>query len=434
MNGSAFFKRFVCLLIVTLLVAAGALPCRLLWVYRGAGQVSGEAPCPVHVVRAGRFDVQPRVVAYGTAQPDQTWRAVARIDGRIAHFNSAVRPGAVIDKGTALMMIDPASCRVNVDKADADIHRLEAQLDQIDRQAANDLLSLAIERSSLDVAERQLARSRTLLEKDATSQAAVDEDQRAALLQRRIVQSLENKLNLAPPNRQAKEAELASGRAALAKAQQDMSCALVMSPCRFVVCDVVVGEGQFVAVNDPLFEAYRCEVMRVEVEVDYDLIKPLLTAEVLKRLKDASVSKEPHKALEGLFDIVVRFHSGFNIFERPGCLTEVRYVGEMPGRTLALTVVASKGAPLLLKDSRCEVEFRGGTLAGQLVIPRQAVHGGGVCVLDEYSRIRRRPVKVLFEQDDLAVVSQGLAAGETVVSTYPGFAKEGLLVKALEEK
>ena len=215
-----------------------------------------------------------------------------------------------------------------------------------------------------------------------------------------------------------------------------------MSPCRFVVWDVLVGEGQFVAANDPLLEAYRCDVMRVKVQVDYDFIKPLLTAAVLKRLKDASVSKEPHKALEGLFDIVVRFHSGFDIFERRGCLTEVRHVGDMGGRTFALTVVvanpkdeaASKGAPLLGKDARCEVEFRGGALAGQLVIPRQAVHGGVVCVLDEHSRLRRRPVKVLFEQDDFAVVSQGLAAGESVVSTYPDFAKEGLLVKAVEDK
>ena len=442
MNGSVFFKRFVGLLIVTPLVAGGALLCWLLWVSRGAPPVSGQVPCPLHVVRVGRFDVRPRVVAYGTAQPDQTWRAVARIDGLIAHINSAVRPGAVIDKGTALMLIDPASCQVNVDKAEADIRRLEAQLDQIDRQAVNDLLSLEIEKSSLEVAERQLARARTLLERDATSQAAVDEDERSELLQRRIVQSLENKLNLVPPNRQAKEAELASGRAALAKVQQDMSCALVMSPCRFVVWDVLVGEGQFVAANDPLLEAYRCEGMRVKVQVDYDLITPLLTAEVLQRLKDASVSKEPHNALEGLFDIVIGFHSGFNIFERPGCLTEVRHVGEMPGRTLALTVVAanpkdkaaSKGAPLLLKDSRCEVEFRGGTLAGQLVIPRQAVHDGGVFVLDERSRLRRRPVKVLFEQADFVVVSQGLAAGESVVSRYPGFAKEGLLVKAVEDK
>ncbi len=443
MNGSVFFKRFVCLLMVTLLVAAaGVLLCWLLWVSRGAPQVSGQVPCPLPVVRVSRLDVQPRVVAYGTAQPDQTWRAVARIDGRIAHINSAVRPGAVIDKGTALMLIDPASCQANVDKAEVDIRRLEAQLDQIDRQAANDLLSLEIEKSSLDVAERQLARTRTLLEKDATSQAAVDENQRAALLQRSIVQSLENKLNLVPPNRASKEAELASGRAALAKAQHDMSCALVMSPCRFVVCDVVVGEGQFVAVNDPLLEAYRCEAMRVKVQVDYDLIKPLLTADVLKRLKDASVSKEPHKALEGLFDIVVRFHSGFNIVERRGCLTEVRHVADMGGRTFALTVIAvnpkdkaaSKDAPLLLKDARCEVEFRGGALVRQLVIPRQAVHGGAVCVLDERSRLRRRPVKVLFEQADFVVVSQGLAAGESVVSTYPGFAKEGLLVKAVEDR
>ena len=374
MKVSVFFKRLVGLLIVTLLMAAGALVCWLLWVPRVAPQVAAEAPCPLHVVRAGRFDIQPRVVAYGTAQPDQTWRAVARIDGRITHINSALRPGAVIDKGTTLMLIDPASCQTNVDKAEADVRRLEAQLDQIDRQEANDMLSLEIEKLSLDVAERQLARTRILLAKDATSQAAVDEDQRATLLQRRIVQSLKNKLNLAPPGRQAKEAELASGRAVLAKAQQDMSCALVMSPCRFVVWDVLVGKGQFVAANDPLLEAYRCDAMRVKVQIDYDLIKPLITAEVLKCLNDASVSKEPHKALDGLFDIVVRFHSGFNIFERPGCLTEIRHVGDMGGRTFALTVVAanpkdkaaSKGAPLLLKDMRCQVEFCGGTLPGNL--------------------------------------------------------------------
>ena len=73
-------------------------------------------------------------------------------------------------------------------------------------------------------------------------------------------------------------------------------------------------------------------------------------------------------------------------------------------------------------------------MARQIVVPRQAIKDGAVCVLDEWSRIRRRLVKVAFEQDGYAVISSGIEPGQTVVVDYPQSLIEAGIVNPIEDR
>ena len=64
-----------------------------------------------------------------------------------------------------------------------------------------------------------------------------------------------------------------------------------------------------------------------------------------------------------------------------------------------------------------------------IVVPRSAVRGGAVFVADGENRLRRRPVQVLFEQDTISVIAEGLEPGERVVVSDLVPAVEGMLLQ-----
>jgi hypothetical protein len=86
--------------------------------------------------------------------------------------------------------------------------------------------------------------------------------------------------------------------------------------------------------------------------------------------------------------------------------------------------------PPLVRGAYCEVELRAPPLASHLVVPRASLFDGGVYVLDEDSRLRRREIEPLFEQSDFVCVQRGLEAGLRLVVSDPRPAIDGQLVRA----
>ena len=69
-----------------------------------------------------------------------------------------------------------------------------------------------------------------------------------------------------------------------------------------------------------------------------------------------------------------------------------------------------------MKGMYCEVELRGQGRPGHLVVPRHAIlPAGHVHVLDAEQRLRRRAVAVAWRQGEIAVIRDGLAAGDALV-------------------
>jgi multidrug efflux pump subunit AcrA (membrane-fusion protein) len=76
--------------------------------------------------------------------------------------------------------------------------------------------------------------------------------------------------------------------------------------------------------------------------------------------------------------------------------------------------------PPLVKDMFVQVALRGRPWAAALVVPRVAIHRGpdgraAVYLVDADGRLAIRPVALGPAQDDLVVVSEGLAPGDLVV-------------------
>ena len=107
----------------------------------------------MRIVRVPVVDVVPRVIGYGTAEPDRVWKAVAEVRGRVIETHPELKPGAMIRRGETLLRIDPTEYELAVARLEADIEQVAAQLEQLDVSQKNDQALLELEEASLKLAE-----------------------------------------------------------------------------------------------------------------------------------------------------------------------------------------------------------------------------------------------------------------------------------------
>ena len=84
--------------------------------------------------------------------------------------------------------------------------------------------------------------------------------------------------------------------------------------------------------------------------------------------------------------------------------------------------------PPLVPGLYVEVEIYAPVREDLVVIPRSSIHDDAVYLVGDGDRLVRRPVGVAFVQEELAVVSEGLVGGETLILTDLVPAVEGSLL------
>ena len=65
-----------------------------------------ETSRTLRVITVPEWELTPRVLGYGTAQPVKVWEAVAEVQGDVIEVHPELRTGALIDAGTILLQID----------------------------------------------------------------------------------------------------------------------------------------------------------------------------------------------------------------------------------------------------------------------------------------------------------------------------------------
>ncbi|HKL01551.1 MAG TPA: hypothetical protein VJ943_14950 [Desulfotignum sp.] len=77
----------------------------------------------------------------------------------------------------------------------------------------------------------------------------------------------------------------------------------------------------------------------------------------------------------------------------------------------------------------CHVALTAPARAGQVVLPRTAIHGSDVFLVGPDNRLEKQPVTVAFAQSEFVVIASGLSGTERVVVSDPAFAITGMKVR-----
>lgn len=395
-----------------------------------------ETARAVRTIRVPVVNVLPRAIGYGRIRPTLTWHAVAEVSGTVLDTHELYEEGAIVPKGTELVRIDPVDYELAVEQASANIQELQAQLAELDAQKTNDEASLEIEQRSLDLIESDLKRQHEMLAAKTVSQAVVDEAERRALAQRTTVQRLRNSLNLLPARRRAFESRLASQEAKLRIARRDLGRTRIVAPFDARVTSVTVQKDGYASKGGVLVTADGTASMEVPAQFQIDKVRRLLPAGESIALRSGFDSRQ----LPGLLRVsaTVRLRDGEFVVGWAARFARIAASLDPRTRTVGFIVIVDEPyeqartgtRPPLMRGMFVEVELRGPPLSDRVVVPRSSLHGNEVYVVDEDSRLRRRPVRVEFSQGDFAVVSEGLRGGEAVIVSDPVPALDGMLIAA----
>ena len=440
------FKRLLArwgkrlLIIPPIVIAVGILI--FFTTHRAAPKVKteGELSRALSVISAPEMEVEPRVIGFGTAQYAKKWRAVSQVSGRIKEIHDEFRPGTIIGAGEVLLKIDDADYRSAAEELAAFIQEKEAEIAQLEQTKINYDKTLAIEQSAMAVMAVEMKRTRSLVARNAESQSAIDTARRSEIAQQKTIQDIENSKSLIEPQILGLKASIRQSTAQLEKAKRDIERSEIRAPFTMRIGDVELELDQYVAANEALFEGFSFSDMEIEVQISMQDVTRLqavppadqpppeqLTMEIMRNILPISPTVEisggeTNAVYEGRFLRV-----------REVVDAQTRQLGIVIGVTNKPKLTDGRPRAAVLEGAFCKVTLRGESIGKRVVIPRTALHGKTVYVVNENNRLAKREVELEFFQDDVAVIANGLPADQQVIIANPSPAVEGMLVEPMPD-
>jgi len=400
----------------------------------------------VRTMRLQPVDVVPRAIGYGYVEPGQVWQVVPEVSGKIIEVSPAFKKGNFVHGGEMLVRIDPTDYELIVNRMSANIESMNAQLAELDRQEKNYRTSLKIQKTLLELKQKELDRNRQAMETRSISSSALDQSVMNYQSQLAQVQEIENSIALTPASRQTLKAELKSSQAQLEEALADLARTEITAPFACRITETSAEVGQYVQQGTTIASADGIARAEINAQVSMETMRAIIaasgrppitsTAATMDRIKMDKIKK--HLGLTAKVRLVN------NLTEAVWDADFARTDASLDARTRTLGIIVAVDDPYnriifgqrppLVRNMFCEVTISGRTLSDQIVVPRSALHDGRVYVVDGENRLRRKKVTVAFTQSDFTVIHEGLTTGEQVVVSDVMPAVEGMLLTPLEDE
>lgn len=403
-----------------------------------------ELVTAVRTVQVQMVDVVPRAIGFGTVNAQKAWSAVAEVSGKVVELNPRLQRGAIIAEGALLLRIDPNDYELALARAEANLTSVDAELAALVAKEKNLQASRDIERRSLALSQRDLERKRTLKQRGAISDSALDAQERAVLTSSRRVQDLDNSLALLPAERSVLLAKQSLYSTQREEAWLDLTRTEIRAPFDLRLAETRVERTQFVRQGETLAQGDGIAVAEIEAEYPLNRVLPLVSEDLDFRGLSASELAEitGHLGLQA----VVRMRAGGITAQWQARVS--RSSDALDPRTRAFGIIVTVDEPIrsaepgqrppLVKGMLVEVELRGKPQPDSLILPRDTLRQGDdgevlVYVVGEDDRLARRAVTIGFAQDDFVTVVAGVAAGERVILSDPIPAIDGMLLNVVED-
>ena len=330
-----------------------------------------KAPPPrvetVEVIEVEAGEGRSRIEAAGSVVPARRVQLVPQVQGEVVWTADDLLPGGQFAKGDRLFQIDPRDYRIAVT---AEESRLE--------QAK---LELALEEGRQKVAEKEWA---VLGDGRSPEEAPLATRTRQLATMRAAVDAAEG---------------------AVERARLNLARTTMRAPFDGIVVSENVEVGQLLGPGNPAVTLVGTDAAWVQVSIP---------VEDLARIAVPGFGSEEGAAAT----VVQELPDGTRIQRSAQVL---RLVGELDPQTRTATIVLRIPDPLggdglpLLPGAYVDIDIEGHTLSESFRVPRIALAGDEVWVVDEESTLRRRDVHIAWRGEDEVLVTGGLSSGDRVV-------------------
>ncbi len=386
----------------------------------------------VRIIEVPRVNLVPRVVAFGTVAPARVWEAIAQVSGKIVAMHPRLEAGEFLGKDAILVRIDPTDYELAITQIESDIQATLAQIAENRVKEKNTQNALTIEKDSLRLSRNELTRRLKLVKQGTIPQSEVDKEERSVLAQKQSVTSLDNTLNLLPVERRLLDSQLARYEAKLAAARLDLERTVVSLPFDARLSQVNVEQSQYVRAGDVMAVADDINVAEVAAQIPMHRFRNLIAT----RTEPLPIERFVELGPADFLGISARVRlSEFDI-DWPARLSRLSPTIDPQTRTVGAIVEVEEPyrqaqpgiRPPLVKELFVEVEFKGKPRPNRLVIPRTALHGERVYLVNDNSRLNIQPVKLGLVQPEFVELQEGVTAGSRIVVSDLMPAIDGMLL------
>jgi len=336
-------------------------------------------------------DYRVMLESYGTIQPRTRSMLVAQVGGEIVDVNPNVRGGGFFERGDILVRIDSRDYAADVRIAEA---------------------TLADARQSLAEAEARSEQAREDWERLGNSGEPPN-------------------LVLRVPQLEAARARVISAESGLQKTALELERTEIRAPFAGRVLRKFVDMGQVVSQNTQLAEIYATDIVEIRLPLrNRDL--PFIDLPETFRYTDETEQFGGRVVIQS--DL-----AGQATWEAELVRTE----GSIDETARQLHVIAQIDDPFAATEARqtplkigqyVTAIIEGNTVHGALVIPNNAIYQGTYVYIVEDGILWRRDIDIVWQNDDEAIVSSGVVAGDKLVLTSLGQVTSGIRVTIVGEE
>ena len=386
----------------------------------------------VELAKIARLD--PVVTGFGRAKPVTTWGAISKVTGRVIYQHPELKNGAFIAKGTLVLKIDPVDYELELAQSQADLQTQKMEARRVALNEQQYQRSLQIESSRLALTKKELDRIETLQKKGVASKSNLEEQRNAVLSQEKVVWDLQMQLDTIPTDKAVSQANIKVAQASLANAERNLARTEFRLPFNARIGEVNTELQQVVNQQELLISAHDMSLMEVTANM------PIASfVSLIREVK--SETRNQFRDLSGFnfrADITARFGSGMTKWK--GKVSNIRDGIDASSNTIGVTVEVENhladfdpiDSPLMVKDMYVQVDVSA-PVKEQVIIPKQAVHGDKVYLVNEQGELVIQTVEQAYTQGDYTAISQGIKAGDLVVVTDLIAPVSGMPIRTFEQ-
>jgi RND family efflux transporter MFP subunit len=400
MRTVSFSSRFLLASAVAAL-AIGSAACN-----SAESTVAAEAkpePLAINTVTVEQHPIDRYLRVSGSLAADEQAEVSAEVTGRVVE--TPVERGTRVAQGTVLARISATEAAAQVQEAEANAAQIAARLglgadDQFDPKRVPDVMNAM---ASLDLAEAEFARMKTLLEQKVVSQSEYDQRRTQVEAARQQYLMAENVALQSYRSLQAAKARVGIARKAMADTT-------VRAPFAGLVAERLVSAGDYVTKGTRVATVVRIDPMRVELTVPEQSVALVRVGQTVRLAVDAYPNE--------VFEAKVRFVSP-SLRKDQRALTVEAIAANTDGRLkpglFATAAVQQPAGPTALMIPAAAVETISGTSRVYLV---------------KNGKIEERIVTVGERLDDRLEITSGVQKGDVIAAEPRGRLADGLAVRA----
>jgi RND family efflux transporter MFP subunit len=400
----AFVRRHSLVLVVALLaiVAAAATACSSKTSAEEAHAANVPEPPAIAAVSVESRGIDRFIKVTGSLTADEQAEVSAETGGRV--IATPVERGTRVSEGTVLVRVSPAEASAQLQEAESNAEQIEARLgleprDTFDRKVVPDVMNA---RASLEWAEAEFGRIRSLLDQKVVSQSEFDQ-------RRTQVEAARQQYLVAQNTAEQSYRSLQAARARVSVSRKALSDTTVRAPFSGIVAERLVSVGDYVTRGTRVVTVVRIDPMRVELTVPEQAVSLVHAGQPVRLTVDAYP--------DDVFDATIRFVS-------PSLRADQR--------ALTVEAIAPNGDGRLKPGLFATASIQQPHSAPALLVPVtsvETVSGTSRVYVIKDAKVEERVVTLGERVRDQIELTSGVSAGEIVAAEPNGRLSDGATVR-----